>query len=79
MRAMTDSQDLHADLAQELQEFWQDYTRIRPSRIRVVADEQTIAVCLDQVLTPAEREMACTRTGHEMLKELEKHILEQAK
>ena len=79
MMAMTDSQDLHADLAQDLQEFWQDYTGIRPARVRVVADEQTIAVCLEQVLTPAEREMACTQTGREMLRELEEHILEQAK
>jgi len=77
--AMTDGQDLHADLAQDLQKFWGDYTGTRPSRVRVVADEQTIAVCLEQVLTPAEREMTSTQTGREMLEKLEEHILELAK
>ena len=79
MMTAADSQDLCADLAQDLQEFWADYTGICPARIRVVAGEQTVAVCLERVLTPAEREMASTRDGREMLKELEEHILEQAR
>ncbi|MHC4430678.1 MAG: Na-translocating system protein MpsC family protein [Planctomycetota bacterium] len=79
MMATTDSQDLHAELAQDLQEFWEDYTGTRPACVRVVAGEQTIAVCLERVLTPAEREMASAEDGREMLKELEEHILEQAK
>ena len=77
--ATIDSQNLCADLAQALQEFWEDYTGVRPARVRVVADEQTVAVCLEQVLTPAEREMASTQDGREMLRELEDRVLEQAK
>jgi uncharacterized protein YbcI len=79
MMTTADSQDLCAHLAQALQEFWEDYTGMRPAHVRVVAGEQTVAVCLERVLTPAEREMASTRDGREMLKELEEHILEQAK
>jgi uncharacterized protein YbcI len=79
MMTTTDRQDWRADLAQALQEFWEDYTGVRPARVRVVAGEQTVAVCLERVLTPAEREMASTRDGRETLKELEEHILEQAK
>ncbi|MBL7199015.1 MAG: DUF2294 family protein [Anaerolineae bacterium] len=77
--ATIDNQDLCADLAQALQEFWEDYTGVRPVRVRVVADEQTVAVCLEQVLTPAEREMASTQDGRELLRELEERVLEQAK
>jgi len=79
MTTMANSQDLCADLAQALQDFWEYYTGVRPAHTRVVVDEQTVAVCLEQVLTPAEREMASTRVGREMLKELKEHILEQAK
>jgi len=75
---MAASQDLYADLAQALQDFWEYYTGVRPAHTQVVVDEQTIAVCLEQVLSPAEREMASTRVGREMLKELKEHMLEQA-
>ena len=71
-------QKLCRELAQALQEFWEDYTGVRPVHTRVVVDGRTIAICLEQVLTPAEREMASTRDGREMLKELEEQILEQA-
>ena len=77
--ATIDSQDLCADLAQALQTFWEDYTGVRPARVQVVAGEQTVAVCLEQVLTPAEREMASTQDGREILRELEEQILERAK
>ena len=73
------SQNMCADLAQALQEFWEDYTGVRPARVRVVADEQSVAVCMEQVLTPAEREMASTQDGREMLRELQERVLEQAK
>ena len=79
MMATIDSQNLCADLAQALQEFWEDYTGVRPARVRVVADEQSVAVCMEQVLTPAEREMASTKDGREMLRELQERVLEQAK
>ena len=77
--ATIDGQNLCAELAQALQEFWEDYTGVRPARVRVVADEQTVAVCLEQVLTPAERELASTQDGREILRELEERVLEQAK
>jgi uncharacterized protein YbcI len=77
--ATIDSQNLCADLAQALQTFWEDYTGVRPARVRVVTGEQAIAVCLEQVLTPAERQMASTQDGREMLRELEERVLEQAK
>jgi uncharacterized protein YbcI len=62
-----------------MQEFWEDYTGIRPARVRVIAGEQAIAVCLEGVLSPAERQMASTRAGCEMLEELEERILDEAK
>ena len=77
--ATMDSQNLCSDLAQALQTFWEDYTGVRPARVRVVAGEQTVAVCLEQVLTPAEREMASTQDGREILRELEERVLEQVK
>jgi hypothetical protein len=39
-----DCQDLHTDLAQALQEFWNDYTGARPTCVQVVASEQAILV-----------------------------------
>jgi len=79
MMTTADGQNLCKELAQALQEFWEDYTGVRPVHTRVVVDGRTIAICLEQVLTPAEREMASTSVGREMLKELKEHILEQAK
>jgi len=72
-----ENRDLCADLAQALRSFWECYTGVRPAHTRVVANETTVAVCLEQVLTPAERELASTRVGREMLRELKEHMLEQ--
>ncbi len=77
--ATVNNQGLCVDLARAMQEFWEDYTGIRPARVRVVAGEQAIAVCLEGVLSPAERQMASTQAGCEMLEELEERILDQAK
>jgi uncharacterized protein YbcI len=74
-----DSQDAHTDLAQALQEFWNEYTGVCPTRVRVAAGEGTIAVWLEEVLSPAERQMASTQAGRNMLQELEERILEQAR
>ena len=74
-----ESQDVHMDLAQVLQEFWDEYAGIRPAHVRVVSGEGVIAVWLEEVLSPAERQMASTQEGHKMLQELEERILEQAK
>ena len=73
------NQGLCGGLAQALQEFWEDFTGVRPSRVQVVAGERAIAVCLEGVLTPAERQMASTQAGRELLRKLEDHILELAK
>jgi uncharacterized protein YbcI len=73
------SQDVHIDLAQALQEFWDEYAGIRPAHVRVVFGEGTIVVWLEEVLSPAERQMASTREGGKMLQELEERILEQAR
>ena len=77
--ATVNNQGLCEDLAQALQEFWEDYTGVRPTRVQVVASEQAVAVCLEGVLSPAEREMASTQAGSEMLEDLEERILEQAR
>jgi len=75
----TGSQKVHTDLAQALQEFWDEYAGIRPSRVRVVSGEGAIVVWLEEVLSPAERQMASTEAGRKMLQELEERILDQAR
>jgi uncharacterized protein YbcI len=79
MTAKAEHQDVHTDLAQALQEFWDEYAGIRPARVRVVSDEGAIVVWLEEVLSPAERQMAGTQEGRKMLQELEERILEQAR
>lgn len=37
---MPDTQALQADVAQALQDFWEEYAGIRPARVRVVADHE---------------------------------------
>jgi uncharacterized protein YbcI len=74
-----DSQDVHTDLAQALQEFWDQYAGIRPTRVRVVSGAGAIVVWLEEVLSPAERQMASTQEGRKVLQELEERILEQAR
>ena len=73
------SQDVHIDLAQTLQEFWDEYAGIRPADVRVVSGEGAIVVWLEEVLSPAERQMASNQEGCKMLQELEERILEQAR
>ena len=77
--AAVDSQEQYADLAQALQEFWEDYTGVRPARVRVAAGARAIAVWLEKAISPAEQQMASTQAGSEILQELEERILEQAK
>ena len=77
--AKADSQDVHTYLAQALQEFWDQYAGIRPTRVRVVSGEGAIVVWLEEVLSPAERQMASTQEGRKVLQELEERILEKAK
>jgi uncharacterized protein YbcI len=74
-----DNQDVHVDMAQALQAFWKEYTGICPARVGVVADEQALVVWLEEVLSPAERQMASTEAGRKMLQELEERIVEQAR
>jgi hypothetical protein len=52
---------------------------MRPTRLGVVSGEGAIVVWLVQVPSPAERQLASTREGREMMQELEKRILEQAR
>ena len=74
-----DGQDVHTGLAQALQEFWDEYAGIRPTRVRVVSGAGAIVVWLEEVLSPAKRQMASTQEGREVLQELEERILEQAR
>lgn len=76
---IADSQELHADLSQALGEFWEDFTGVRPTDVRVVAGEREIAVLLGEILSPAEQQMASTQTGRKMLQELGERIMEQAR
>ena len=45
----------------------------------MVDGEGAIVVWLEEVLSPAERQIAGTREGRRMLQELEERILEQAR
>ena len=76
---IADTQELHADLSQALGEFWEDFTGVRPTDVRVVAGEREIAVLLGEVLSPAEQQMASSQTGRKMLQELGERIMEQAR
>ena len=79
MIAKAGDQDVHADLVRSLQEFWEEYAGIRPARVRVVSGEGAIVLWLEEVLSPAERQMAATQEGRKVLQELEERILEQAR
>jgi uncharacterized protein YbcI len=79
MIAKAGHQDLQTELAQALQAFWHEYAGIRPGRVRVVSDEEAIVVWLEEVLSPAEQQLAGTQEGRKMLQELEERILEQAR
>ena len=79
MKAVFDSQEQYADLAQALQQFWEDYTGVRPARVRVTSGARAIAVWLEAALSPAQQRMASTQAGCKMLQELEERILEQAR
>lgn len=70
--------DTQADIEQTLQDFWVSYAGVRPGRVSVVADQQAIAVWLEEVLTPAERQMSRTPAGREAVQRLWDRILEQA-
>jgi uncharacterized protein YbcI len=74
-----ESNDVHIDLAQALQEFWDEYAGIRPTHVRVAAGEGVVAMWLEDALSPAGRQMASTREGRKMLQKLEERILEQAR
>lgn len=76
---ITDSPDLQTTLSQALEEFWADYTGVRPAYVRVVIGELAVAVWLGEVLSPAERQMASAQAGREVLQKLGERILEQAK
>jgi uncharacterized protein YbcI len=73
----TESQTLQSKVAQTLQDFWEFYTGFRPGRATVVIDQQSIAVLLEEVLAPAEQQMARTETGRLTLKKFEECILQQ--
>ena len=77
--AAINSQDVHTNLARAVQEFWEEYTGVRPACVRVVAGDEDIVVWLEGILSPAERQMASTQAGRKTLKELEERILEQAR
>jgi len=79
MIAKAGDQDVHADLVQSLQEFWEEYAGIRPARVRVVSGDGVTVLWLEEVLSPAERQMAATQEGRKVLQELEERILEQAR
>jgi uncharacterized protein YbcI len=74
-----ESSDVQTTLAQTLGEFWEGYTGVRPQNVQIVAGDQTVAVWLRGVLSPAERQLAGTKTGREVLEKVGERILEQAK
>ena len=71
--------DTQADIEQTLQDFWESYAGVRPGHVSVVADQQAIALWLEEVLTPAERQMSRTPAGREAVQTLWDRILEQAR
>ena len=76
---IADTQELPADLSQALGEFWEGFTGVRPTHVQVVVGERAIAVLLDEVLSPAEQQMAISETGRKVLQELGERVMEQAR
>jgi len=74
-----DSQGRDAELAQALQGFWEDYIGVRPARVRVATGTRAIAVWLEQALSPAALQIASSKGGSEIIRELSERLLEQAK
>jgi uncharacterized protein YbcI len=75
----TERSDVRATLAQALEDFREGFAGVRPEYARIVVADQAIAAWLCEVLSPAERQMAGTRTGREMLEKVGEWILEQAR
>ena len=75
----TDSTDVQTTLAQALAGFWEGFTGVRPTHVQVVVGERAIAVLLDEILSPAEQQMAISETGRKMLQELGERVMEQAR
>jgi uncharacterized protein YbcI len=76
---IANTEELLADLSHMLGGFWEDLTGVRPAHVQVVAGEWAIAVLLDEVLSPAEQQMASSETGRKMLQELGERVMEQAR
>lgn len=74
-----DAKEMLTDLSQTLEEFWEGFAGVRPTHARVVAGERAIAVCLEEVLSPAKQQMVSTQTGRKMLQELGERLMEQAR
>ena len=72
-----ETQSLQIKVAQTLQDFWEFYTGVRPDRTIVVINQQAIAVLLEEVLTPAEQQVARTEAGRLTLQKFGEHILER--
>ncbi|MCB0162924.1 MAG: DUF2294 family protein [Anaerolineae bacterium] len=74
----TETQALQQKVAQTLQDLWEYYTGVRPGRAIVVINQQAIAVLLEEILTPAEQQVARTEAGRSTLQKYGERILEQA-
>lgn len=75
----TETQTLQEDMAQTIQDFWENYEGVRPGRVSVFADQQAIVIWLEEVLAPAARQITSTELGCLTLQEYGRRILEQAR
>lgn len=74
----TEPHTLYEDMAQTIQDFWENYEGVRPDRVSVFADQQAIVIWLEEVLAPAARQIIGTEPGRLTLQEYGRRILEQA-
>jgi uncharacterized protein YbcI len=75
----TDPQTLQLKVGQTLQDFWESYTGVRPGHVNVVVDRQAIVVLLEEVLAPAELQLAHTEAGRLTLQKYGERIIVQAR
>lgn len=66
----------HSYLIQALQTFYREEAGMEPRRIRVNLDHDTVIVLLEQALSPAEKQLAQTKEGVELLKTYEERLQE---
>lgn len=69
-------EQLSASLAQAIARFEEEEMGIRPSRVRVLVEDDLVMVHLKEVLSPSERALAGTEAGQAVLQRFNARLLD---